>query len=480
MKKHISYLICGMGSGFLFMVAVWKYGVGIGPDSISYMTAANHLLAFEPITSYAGKPYVSWPLVYPILIALMKIVFHDSVWGITFLHLAGYLFYSLLLFYLLKNIQIDENNRSFLNFIFIGLSIFSYPLFIVAIEAYSEIWFVLFLLASFAIYLKYLEDNTNGKLLWGLSLLSTLSFHQRYIGLTLLLTISILLLHHHKSLKTGLKTVVYFLILPCISMGLWLFRNYLITGTLTGVRSEPYMSALQNGLDGLIVISKWFFPHFLGDGPRLILLFFMVFGAFFLLIKHSDDWSHTTRFSTLFISIYIISLWIISSLGASEPLTFRMLAPIWPFVLILFVDIARFSPKIFTIIFTILLIYHLIFSIRFSISKNNSGAGGYNSDDWHNSEVINFIKSNPEHLESSAANAADAIILHLNKQIPSLPWRFDNEGISTFLSQPPKRIIWFDHVFRKSLIDKDDMLKSLAVTDTLNFKDGQIYLIQHR
>src|SRR5262245_36042527 len=54
----------------LILAATARYGAGLTPDSGCYVSVARNLAAGRGLVPHSGSPFVEWPPLYPLLLAL--------------------------------------------------------------------------------------------------------------------------------------------------------------------------------------------------------------------------------------------------------------------------------------------------------------------------------------------------------------------------------------------------------------------------
>ena len=59
----------------LILLFTQHSGIGISPDSVQYLSVANHMVERFSFIDFNNEPFVLFPLGYPIFLALIKIVF---------------------------------------------------------------------------------------------------------------------------------------------------------------------------------------------------------------------------------------------------------------------------------------------------------------------------------------------------------------------------------------------------------------------
>ena len=127
-----------------------------------------------------------------------------------------------------------------------------------AVWVISEPVFILFTLLALVETEKFLNTDRRSSLVRS-ALFTALACLTRYIGVSIVLTVVLLLLFKSKRTKPFLEKVRYVAAYSLISvtpLGIWLLRNMLLSGTLTGSeRSHPPLASfpeyLQQTLDVL-------------------------------------------------------------------------------------------------------------------------------------------------------------------------------------------------------------------------------------
>jgi len=102
-RKHKLFLIILGLIGFSIIFLACRYGIGLNVDSVAYISAARNLLAGSGITLYDGSALVVQPLLYPVTLALIALLFQEDPLCIALLlnallfgliiYIAGHLFF---------------------------------------------------------------------------------------------------------------------------------------------------------------------------------------------------------------------------------------------------------------------------------------------------------------------------------------------------------------------------------------------------
>lgn len=459
--KFLFFLVL-LISFVIHFIATAKYGLAIFPDSINYVHAAKTLLNQGGFFQFTGEYFVSWPPLYPIFIAIFVIPFSDSaIPNMSLIHGLIYAFSCGILFKILSN----DKEKTSINLLAFLLSISMWPIAHLSFEIVSENLFILLSLLVF--YFAFKKQNFTLALVF-----ISLAMLQRYIGVIWWFSfVFIGFIQSESKLKWTLKSFI-----SLIPLSLWIGRNYFFTNTLTGDRSDSTVGLFENLILGIDVISKWIFPHFLPFPIRSILILIV----FILILFYLKSKPKNTLFlaSLGFFLVYSISVWFISTSGASEVLSFRLLAPAYPFFLIsLWFSLDVFKLKlrfVKPLILIFIFAFQSIFLARLVIDKYSFGAGGFSHDTWKNSETLAWYQTEGRGLDYFGSNASDAVYSRTGDVIPFSPFKYQTQ-ISDSLVNKGSYLIWFDLTNRKTLISLDSLVTRFHLIKSNSFDDGSVW-----
>ena len=455
-------------SVILHQIATWKYGLAIFPDSINYVHAAKTLLAEGDLFQFTGEYFISWPPLYSTILAIFVIPFSDvAIPNFSILHSLLLGLTAILVFNLLSSSTSLERKHSV--WITIPLSLSFWPISLLSFEIVSEVLFILLSVSAF--YFAFKKEN------WNLALVFiSLAFLQRYIGFIWWIYIVLIGLFHSKSkIQWILKST-----LSVIPMAFWLFRNWIISSTLTGVRSEQFISHWDNLIGGLDIITKWISPHFIPFSIRIaFLVVSLVFILGYLLTQQRKSIGYH---ATLFSFIYLVTIWLISTSGASEALSYRLLAPMYPFFLIsLWSSVFIFTTTTFSfkpiyiyLFFGLISVYQTIFLIRIIQDRYLIGAGGYARDEWKKSNTLSWYSSHRLEHYFVGSNASDAIYAQSGDVIAMSPFDDQKDALQDY-NDKSGIVIWFNKTNRKTLIPLDTLKQLWDLKAIAQFDDGSIW-----
>lgn len=232
------------------------YGAALEWDSVTYIAVARNLLAGNGFfQSYDGTYYVHWPPLFPGLLALASLSMFDphEVAG-----LVNAIAFGLTIFLAGRWLRGRIKSRFLVLWGCLAITL-SASLLQNAGWVISEPVFILWTLLALVETEKFLDTDRRSSLVWS-AIFTALACLTRYVGVTIVITVVLVLLFKSKRTRPVLGKVRYiaaYLVISVTPLGLWLLRNVLLSGTLTGYgRSHPpFSSFLEYGWQILDVLA---------------------------------------------------------------------------------------------------------------------------------------------------------------------------------------------------------------------------------
>jgi hypothetical protein len=469
-------------------------GIGISPDSVAYLSTANHFAESFSFTDYNYLPLVNFPLGYPFLLGFIKIIFlTDVITAAPILNsflLAAVLYTSSYLLYQAK-IKLAIYRLLILCFILSSPGI---------LEVYSMLWsetlFVLLGLLYIVAFQKYLQTE---QLKWLLIAATFAAFASlvRYVGITLLFSGGLLiLLYFQLNWRIKLKHIGWLAMVGCSLPLLNVIRNHFLTQTIAGVRQSS-LKTFQTNLQDFINVLGYWFPHGEKDTSATILmigLILMIMVLIMLIYRLIQQQFFTTIITVLsvFILVYAGFMLFIASVSRFETLSSRLLIPLYiPMVILIahcffqWISATRKLKKGFFIV---------AFSIWYTIGMNHhyqthlfnwegigyAGIPGYSDDLWTSSPLLQFMKAHHSNYKAPIySNANDAVFFLANMKANPLPHKDLPQEISPFLEQKNIYLVWFEYGKNPDLIDDVFIGANFKQAKEWQFKDGSIFYFTH-
>lgn len=469
-------------------------GIGISPDSVAYLSTANHFVESFEFTDYNNLPLVNFPLGYPLLLGFIKIIFFTEL--ITAAPILNGLLLSAVLYtssYLLYQVNIKHAFYRLLILCFI----LSSP---GIVEVYSMLWsetlFILLGLLFIVTFHKYLQTE---QLKWLLiaAFIAAFAIIVRYVGITLLISGGILiLLYYQLNWRIKLKHIGWLALVGCSLPLLNIARNNILTQTVAGVRQSSLKSFQTNLQDGINVLGYWF-PNSENDSSTTILiigiiLMMMVMVLLFYRLIQQQFYPTIITILSVFVVVYASFMLFIASVSRFETLSSRLLIPLYiPLVVLIaycfyqwIVATKYFKKGIFMI----------AFSVWYAIGMNHhyqthvfnwegigyAGIPGYSDDLWTGSPLLQFMKAHHANYQAPIySNANDAVFFLANMQANPLPHKDLPQEISPFLQHKNIYLVWFEYGKNPDLIDDTFIRANFKQAKEWQFKDGSIFYFTH-
>ena len=210
------------------------YGVMLAHDSITYVAAARNLLSGEGLLLHNGRFYVVQPPLYPLLLAAASLGILDpydvagpvnaAVFGLTTFVVGQYL-----------RTRLESRFLAVWASLAVALSV---PMAELSSWALSGAAFILLATLALVQTDRFLAGGRTRSLVLA-AVFTAMACQTRYIGAALAVLVGLLLLFSGRggaSLPRRAGRAAVFSLVVAAPMGLWLLRNYLLTGTLTGDR----------------------------------------------------------------------------------------------------------------------------------------------------------------------------------------------------------------------------------------------------
>lgn len=505
--KWTSFLVTSSLIGVtLVLASTSRYGAGLSYDSTVYIAVARDLMAGKGVVS----SFVAQPPLYPALLGLFGVdplriahIINAVILGLI-VYLSGVMLYR----------HIGANVLAVIGVVAI---LVTRSLVDVSVMAWSEPLFICFVLLFLLLTDRYLVTR-NVILLTLLSVVAALASLTRYAGVTLLGSgLFVILLLLRTSPKVKMLHSFLFVLVSAMPLGLWMLRNYAVSGTFFGPRWPSKFTLADavtltiRGLFSWLVPDRFLQYRFALTGLSLATI--TIFGMIIVYLVKFVSKEDRSRLQAIipqigpiviFIAVYTTFLITSSITIAYDAIGIRLLSPIHVPTLILMLSFAQkliepvgkhFSKKsingvLITTAFVVLL-PSLELTTQNTMIRITQGAGGYNTDLWQRSETVQYLRSHT--LEGNYpvySNAPDALYIlaamngHMSpaKTAHNSPERL-NSLSSIEVSWPESHkayLIWFDNMQRDNLFTIDE-LKTIVDFESCNrFSDGAICVISRR
>ncbi|WP_298821156.1 glycosyltransferase family 39 protein [uncultured Chloroflexus sp.] len=501
MNYRILIAIFSATSFILILLFTNNNGAGLSPDSVGYISTARNIASGLGVVTWGGDPLTVQPPLYPALLAAIDYVFGMD--PLESAHIVNAMLFGSIVY--LGGILLDQYLKSFLIRIAGVLAImFSIPVVHVSLMAWSEPPFICFTLL-YLIFLKTYQNEVNISSILLMSLSAALASLTRYIGVTLVLTgiIGILLLRQD-NLRVKFQHLFLFTFISTLPLGIWLIRNYMISGTLFGPRSLSTYSLIQNLNFVFLTITSWYMPRIIRENPSILMtLVFaigLVIGYYGFKERLSKVWFHFLEFGSLvlFVVVYMSFLVISSTLVSYDRIDDRLMSPVFiPMTLLfLFLGLKAIMPLaqrylsqktiniLFICIFVVWFLYPSVVVTRSFLLKSMEEGLGYASQSWRNSPTVRYLQQNPEVVSDCIVYTNDPYALYILTEITGRMSPGKQSDISILKGSWPGEdsvcLIWFDRIQRWYLSTIGELQTVADLNEIVRLEDGSIYSVARK
>jgi len=366
-RTVIPALVCAALACWLARLASAP-SIAITPDSVQYISAAQSLAHGSGVSTRVTEiaedrgqvPLSAWPPLYPLILATgaERLESGQRVVRMEWIRAVNLAALALTFLPLAWLARVCLGGAAWLLCLLWFASARSTHL--LASFAWSETVFVLLTLSGLALTVRGLagEESERRRNLWFLAagVAAALAALTRYLGIALVLSLSITVLLRSGEIapRHTLRRIGFVIAPTALLLTLWLGRNLVLTGHLFGgAPSAPEHAATRALLDTLLTtLRDWLLPAIL---PRTLFLFAAILTAIsagWLL------WQSAVRFGpetferhplqltaatalTQYVWIYLAVLLFSSSTLALDPVNTRLLAPVYPCLLLLVAALVR-------------------------------------------------------------------------------------------------------------------------------------------
>ena len=229
------------------------YGVALGWDSVNYISVARNLLAGNGFTQWNGVLYTNWAPLYPMILAAASFGVFDPrdlsgpvnavIFGLT-VFVAGRWLYG----------RLESRFLALWGCLAVMLAL---PLTTIAFWGVSRPVFILFAILALIQTDAFLGSGKRSSLLWA-AVFTALAWLTHYVGISVAFTVGLLLLFQHGvPLVTKLQRIAVYSLIALAPIGMWMLRNYLRIGEITGNQEPVDYSLIQVLGDICAILGKW-------------------------------------------------------------------------------------------------------------------------------------------------------------------------------------------------------------------------------
>lgn len=389
-------MLLGLGAvaGFAIVwLATARYGAGISPDSVSYVSAARNLLHGEGLVRFDGRQFAHWPPLFPLLLALLGLAGIDPLVGGRLLNAAAFGACVPLAALILRR---GLGSRPLVALGTVAV-LTGPPLLYTATKIWTEPVFTLLLMLLVFFLDRWLTAGARRDFGLAAVVLALLPL-QRYLGAVLVPFAGLAVLLW-RPVPVGRRIGPALLLggAALLPLGLWLGRNRLVAGTLAGERIAPATGPAES--------IRQIFTGLAGPFLPVVTLFVVLLAAVLVLpLVRPSAPAALRRLAAVLVTGYLAGLVVAALTTAIDGLDARMTAPLYPLVLLLLLsgleDVFRrlrwaSGRWLVTGLVAVWLVGQTSRSLRLVRDWREFGAGGYSIAAWQESPTVVWLRQNP-------------------------------------------------------------------------------------
>lgn len=488
--RHLDTLLAATAGFIITYVFTHHSGVGVSPDSVSYVSAARNILHRGTLTDFTTQPLVDFPAGYPMILAAILGLTHIDPFA--FVPLMDPLLFALLIAlcgYMAGKADYPSpwNKTALLACIALSPALIE-----VYIMLWSETLFIILIVGFLISLRRFMRSRSTSSLLLTAGICA-LACTIRYAGVTLGATGGLLiLLEKYPSLRDKLRHLFLFGIVSASLLAINLARNYYVSGTLTGRRQKGVTPLLRNIYYYGSTFTGWFFygtDHYrLCLSLGLVILTLLVFLFTPVLLR---EYPSQIRIALAFSVVYSVFMVVSATVSRYEQMNSRLLAPLYiPLVFSLAYPLAQFGRnasrsarrwwKVFAVVCLLLVLSsQLLADYQWNSDINDAGIGGYTEDIWKDSLLVQYLQSKefPSRQEYTLySNSPEAVYFFTGRHCRLLPQKAFPGPIRQFFAQGRQYLIWFDDGDNPAILTQDEVLAGKHVRLLGHFEDGEVYV----
>ena len=510
MLSSASYLIVFISAlAVVSVLLATNQGIGISPDSVSYIGSARNYLKGEGLvtrTSDGVRPLTHWPPLYPILlIALGSLHVNplDGARGLnTLLFGANILATSFLVGQCCR--------KSFWAPLVAAVLFFSFqPMLGIHSMAWTEPLFCFLGMCGFYFLAKYLCE-LRVRYLISSSVLIGLAFLARYLGIAMIVSgvLGILFLKRGRCIQRRMVDGAIFGGISLAPMMMWIGRNFLTVGSATDRQMQMHVIGLSKIAGAVQTVFSWVLP--LGRSPIGALLSAIAISVLGFLLLYNESQLELVSIRKaisdypllglliMFILIYALALLMsIPLIDAHTPLDNRILSPVWISLLVLLLSLGTSHLDSTHLQKGGLFLACSIFALSQFVNSGNwliptyIEGQGYTSKAWKTSETLGNLQRLP--MDTLIfTNGTDVVRFYTDRPFASVPFKYSpgtkeiNENYAEQLLLMGEKIaeenavlVYFDAIRRSYLPELEELLSELSLVPLVIADDGAIYHSTH-
>ena len=512
-------------SGLAAHLYATRWGIGLSPDSATYISGAIGIATGKgysfPLGNPAWQPISLWPPMFSIVLALPIALGADPLSSARWLNGALLGANAALVAVLLRRLP-----KTPLWVPVLGAAFFLLDPDVVYTHgwAWSEGLFLFLGFLGLFYADRYVASQKRRDLVLSAAM-TGLALMTRYSGIAFVLTgaLVVTVLPLHRPFKSSrLLDAILFAAVSFALFVAWSLRNAAVAGTTTGAEFTAQTVRPDEWSGAYRILGLWFMPGRLAEPTRthiMLLVGLLFVGAaivFFREAYHASgrpegDTAHLglmgVSFSVIFALVLVFSRLLIRKFPLDDP---RLLLPLYPALIITLCALgwllhrkARLalgaSPQVGATRWLVggagvaiagylllLLASHSLHAAQWILDSHSQGMG-YSSDSWRSNTLVDLVRSLPEDIPVYS-NGYDALFLLTRREVhplpeagpPTPPPRIEalpapwQEMVDALRSQKGL-IVFFNRPTRRGMVTEETVTETLTLCASLVVREGRVF-----
>jgi len=363
-SKYLPYIMFILLAifGAIAVFYITANGINLLSDSVTYLQTADNISKGIGAADYPGYsldpiPLTHFPPLYPAILSVFSGFGGGMLAAARWVNIAA----GAVLVYLMGNIVYSSSKSLAASFLAAVFTLSSSTMAMIHASALTEPIFIVFTLAGFMALARHIKKRSLVCFVLAI-VFAALAALSRYVGAAVIIAGSLaILLWKTTPFRSRVFDSFLFSGLSFLPMGLWLARNYAVSGALTDrVFSFHFLSAV-NLFEFFTTLTDWVFPYWRDIEAGAVIFTIIVLSlGFYARRRKGEKKFRVTRLLLLFAFVYLgFVVFSIIFFDALTPLNFRILSPVY-FVMVIFMFVLAAKYTRYPHVFAALGLYVLI------------------------------------------------------------------------------------------------------------------------
>ena len=479
-------------AGFILIQIFSKHsGIGVSPDSVTYISAARHLTQGSGFVAFDNAPVTDFPFGYPFFLTILS--FFTRLDPLKFGSILNGVLFALLLYLSGSIMNGFKNPSGWYKRIILACIILSPAM----QEVYSLLWsetVFLPLILLFIVSITNYLGRPGLKWLWISAVVCAVACLTRYAGI-FLVPAGLCLIFFNKENKWR-QRIIHCIVFGSFSVSLLLINiihNLSLTGLATGPREKSSAGILTILENFGAVISDWLLLDrvraFAISASVIVVIFFT---ATVVITRQIGKIKYGLEYVTAVTGLAYCVFMLVSSLFTRyEQFTSRLLSPM--FILLLW-SVSWWIPEFIAgqsyrlkwlygsavlLITAWFMNTQLQSDFEYYDGVKDAGIPGYQEDPFVQSDIVQWIEKNKTVFDPRLpvfSNAGDAFYFITGFAARQVPFTVFPVKVKQYYLSNNNYLVWFRDLDNPDMPDLHDILENKNMAVLKEFPDGAVYV----